>query len=258
MTAVAKNMHAAIGSYLWCAAVLERFTLPRTLGVFCNSSYTESVVKERARQTWLVPNAVRREFFETPLPSRPAPSKPILLNVGAVSRYKRQLELLALARELHQEGLSFQLRFVGRADRSTKYGAAFLDEIAAAERDGFARYLGTKSLSELTASLDRASALIHVASEEAFGLVVAEALSRNLKFFGTMVGGVPDIAEGVEGAELFSLNDEKSLRLAIANWLRKNCARPGTAATEMRGRYYPDVIAKRHLEIYREILGHGP
>jgi glycosyltransferase involved in cell wall biosynthesis len=99
--------------------------------------------------------------------------------------------------------------------------------------------------------------LIHVPSEEAFGLVVAEALSRNLKFFGTMVGGVPDITQGVEGAELFPLNDEESLRLAIANWLRNGCPRPGTAAETTRRRYHPDVIAKQHLEIYREILGHG-
>jgi glycosyltransferase involved in cell wall biosynthesis len=254
MTAVAKKMHAGIGSYLWCAAILERFTLPRTLGVFCNSSYTESVVKERARQTWLVPNAVRREFFETPFPSRSAPSKPILLNVGAVSRYKRQLEPLALARELHQEGLSFQLQFVGRADRSTKYGAAFLDEVATAERDGFARYLGTKSLSELIALLDRASALIHVASEEAFGLVVAEALSRNLKFFGTVVGGVRDIAHGVEAAELFPLKDERSLRVAVANWLKEGCPLPRSAALEMRTRYHPEIIAQRHIEIYRDVL----
>jgi glycosyltransferase involved in cell wall biosynthesis len=177
-----------------------------------------------------------------------------LLNVGAVSRYKRQLELLALARELHQEGLSFQLQFVGRADRSTKYGAAFLDQIAAAERDGFARYLGTKSLSELIALLDTASALIHVASEEAFGLVVAEALSRNLKFFGTVVGGIRDIAQGVEGAELFPLNDERSLRVAVANWLKEGCSRPRCAALEMRTRYHPEVIAQRHIEIYRDVL----
>jgi glycosyltransferase involved in cell wall biosynthesis len=175
------------------------------------------------------------------------------LNIGAISPYKRQLELLGLARDLHRDGNIFEARFIGAADRKSKYGAAFLDQIAVAEREGFARYLGKKSLSELIALLDTASALIHVPSEEAFGLVVAEALSRNLKFLGTAVGGVPDIAQGVEGAELFPLNDEESLRLAIANWLRNGSPRPGTAAVATRRRYHPGVIAKRHVEIYREI-----
>src|ERR1019366_4488442 len=79
MTTVAQAMKARVGSFLWCAALLERFTLPRTLGVFCNSAYTESVVGKYARQTWRVPNAVRREFFQTPLPPASATAKPILL-----------------------------------------------------------------------------------------------------------------------------------------------------------------------------------
>ena len=253
MTGVANSMHAGIGSYLWCAAVLERFALPRTLGVFCNSIYTESAVKARARQTWLVPNALRREFFETPPPNKATNSKPILLNIGAISPYKRQLELLELARGLHRDGNTFEARFIGAADRKSKYGAAFLDQIAVAEEDRFARHLQPRSLPELIANIDAALALVHIPTEEAFGLVVAEALSRNLKFFGTAVGGVSDIARGVECAELFPFDGLEALRTAIASWLNSGCPKPQSAAKEMNSRYHPEVIAKRHLEIYREI-----
>jgi len=253
MTAVAKSMHAGIGSYLWCAAVLERFTLPRTLGVLCNSIYTESAIKARARHTWLVPNALRREFFETPPPNKATNSKPILLNIGAISPYKRQLELLELARDLHRDGNIFEALFIGAADRKSKYGAAFLDQITLAEDDGFARHLQPRSLPELIANIDSAPALVHIPAEEAFGLVVAEALSRNLKFFGTAVGGVPDIARGVECAELFPLDSPETLRTAIASWLNSGCPKPQSAAEEMHSRYHSEVIAKRHVEIYREI-----
>jgi glycosyltransferase involved in cell wall biosynthesis len=254
MTTVARAMKARVGSFLWCAALLERFTLPRTLGVICNSNYTESVVGKYARQTWLVPNAVRREFFQTPLPSKSATTKSILLNIGAISPYKRQLALLELAEELYREGHSFELQFIGAADARDKYGATFLQRIEAAERSGFARYLGTKSLDELIAALDAASALIHVPSEEAFGLVVAEALARNLKFFGIKIGGVTDIASGIESAELFPLEDSGALKFAIAQWLRSGCPRPGPAAREMHRRYDPGVIALRHAEIYRAVI----
>ena len=254
MTAVAQTMKARAGSFYWCAALLERFTLPRTLGVFCNSAYTESVVRRYARQTWRVPNALRREFFQIPLPPASTITKPILLNIGVISPRKRQLALLELAEELHREGHSFELQFIGAADSRDKYGAAFLQRIELAQRSGFARYLGTKSLAELIAALDTASALIHVPSEEAFGLVVAEALARNLKFFGTKIGGVIDIASGIEGAELFPLEDSGALKSAIAQWLRSGCPCPESAAREMQRRYDPEVIAMRHAEIYRTIL----
>jgi glycosyltransferase involved in cell wall biosynthesis len=254
MNAIARSTKAPIGSFWWWAALLEQFTLPRTYGVLCNSRHTESLVQPRARKTWLVPNAVRRDFFDTPFGERSISSKPILLNVGAIIPLKQQLVLLELAEELYREGHSFELLFVGAADPSNKYAGNFLQRIRAAERNGFARYLGTKSVTELIASLDAASALVHVPFEEAFGLVVAEALARNLKFFGTNIGGLTDVANGVEGAELFLLEDRQGLRTAIGNWLRAGSPRPKVSAVEMKKRYNPDAIARRHQEIYQRIV----
>jgi glycosyltransferase involved in cell wall biosynthesis len=254
MVPIVRATRAPIGTYWWWTAILERFTLPRTEGVFCNSRYTESVVRPRARRTWLVPNALRREFFETPLPVTSASSPPTLLNVGNIVPHKRQLELLELAEQLHREGHAFELQFIGAVNTRDKYGATFLGRIKAAERAGFARYVETRSLPDLIAAFDAASALVHVPSEEAFGLVVAEALARNLKFFGTKVGGVSDIACEFEGAELFSLLDSTGLSTAISRWLRAGCPRPQSASIIMRARYHPKAVAARHQEIYREVL----
>jgi glycosyltransferase involved in cell wall biosynthesis len=106
--------------------------------------------------------------------------------------------------------------------------------------------------------MDAASALVHFPSEEAFGLVVAEALARNLKLFASSTGGVPDIATGVEGAELFPMNDWGALENAIARWLEAGCPSPSGATGVMRQRYHPGAIAQRHLEIYREVLNTRP
>ncbi len=259
MAAVARAVGARIGSFQWCSALLERFTLPRTFGVFCNSSHTESLVRPLARRTWRVPNAVRREFFDTPFPERStsSSSKPILLNIGVIAPHKRQLELLDIAEELHREGQTFELRFIATVDSRSNYALNFKKRIKAEEYKGFARFLEPQSLSDLISSFDQATALIHVPSEEAFGLVVAEALSRNLKFFGTMAGGIPDIANGVECAELFSLGDDDALVTAITRWMDNGMPRPISAATEMRGRYHPETIARRHLGIYKELLEGG-
>ena len=235
-------------------AILERYALPRTCGVLCNSRHTESLVRPAARRTWLVPNALRREFFDTPLPERSTSSKPTLLNIGTISPLKRQLSVLELAKELHTEGHRFELQFIGRADPHDTYADAFLKQIKIAEDQGFARHVGTKSLQGLIATMDSASALVHVPFEEAFGLVAAESLARNLKFFGTNIGGLRDIAGGVEGAELFELEDSAALHAAVVNWLRAGCSRPQTANVEMKNRYHPNIIASRHEDIYRELL----
>jgi glycosyltransferase involved in cell wall biosynthesis len=258
MRPIARVTSANMFSYMWSAAKLEAFVLPRTDGVVCNSAYTESIVRPLARKTWRVPNALRLEFFRPPATTTATANRPVLLNVGTTSRYKRQLELLGLAKELHRQGLVFELRFIGASDQSDSYAAAFCRQVDAAKCAGFAQHLTPISLADLVAEMDAASALLHAPSEEAFGLVVAEALARNLKLFATNVGGIPDIAREVEGAELFRVEDDKCLHIAIAGWLQKGCPRPLFAAQEMKNRYHPNVIASRHLQIYREFLGTSP
>ena len=63
MAELARQFRKRIGGFYWLAARLEDFTLKRTIGVFCNSSYTEQLVRARARRTWRVANAIREAFF---------------------------------------------------------------------------------------------------------------------------------------------------------------------------------------------------
>src|SRR6201999_2483919 len=141
MKSLAEFFHAPVGSFHWLAARLETFALKRAGGVFCNSIYTEKLVSPRARKTWRVPNALRREFFEPGLEIKKSP-RPVLLNVGSVLPYKQQRELLEVARGLHRRGFKLELQFAGECVAQADYGAAFRRELAAAEQDGYARYLG--------------------------------------------------------------------------------------------------------------------
>jgi len=235
------------------AARLETLALRKTAGVFCNSAYTQSLVAPRTPRVWRVPNAVRPAFF-APQSEAPRSAPPILLNVGVLSPRKRQTELLEVARQLWERGLRFELQFIGETDTGSAYGADFMRRISEAQKIGYARHIGLMSVDSLIAAFDRASALVHFPAEEAFGLVVAEALARNLKFFGARVGGVGEIAGDVEGAELFPESDWSGLGNAIGRWIEAGCQRPGDSAKTMRERYHPNVIARRHLEIYREVL----
>jgi len=250
MSEMVRVTRAKVGSFYWLSSMLERFALRHCAGVFCNSRFTEGLVRPRCRKTWLVPNPVRTEFFTRPLTGLKKPL-PTLLNVGSICAYKRQNELIDLAESLHAEGLQFNVHFVGQASRASAYGARFLDRVRNNPR---LAYLGLRLDDDLIAAYDSASALVHVSAVETFGVVVAEALARNLKFFGLRNGGIVDVAETVDQAELFNEGDWDGLKRGLKNWMNSGFARPTLAATTMKERYEPLLVARRHWEIYREVL----
>jgi len=256
MAELARLFRARVGGFHWLTARLENFALRRTAGVFCNSAYTEGLVRPRAQKVWRVPNALRRDFFDV-APATPDRSCCVLLNVGVISERKRQLELLDVAQALHRQGLKFELHFIGRLNPSDPYGAAFLERMQPLAAAGSVRHLGELATGELIRRFDAAAGFVHFPSEEAFGLVVAEALARGLKFFGARLGGIVDVAEDAPGAELLAGDDWAGLTGAIGGWIKSGGRRPEGATALMRRRYAPEVIVQRHLEIYREVLISG-
>ena len=253
MAEYARLLGARVGSFNWMAARLENFALRRTGGVLCNSEHTESLVKPRANRTWRVPNALRPEVLDRPVPGG-AKTGPVLLNVGVVCENKQQLALLDLAEKLHKRHPGCAMHFIGAANPQGRYSMAFLDRIREAQQQGFARYSSPMPVSELIAAFDASVALVHTPQSEAFGLVVAEALARNLKFFGFNAGGPKDIAQGAAGTVLVSPGDWSALEREISAWLAQGCPPAPPNHDLMASRYHPLVVARRHLEIYREVL----
>ena len=253
MQQVARVVGARPFGYHWLAARLEPLALRRTDGVFCNSAHTESLVRTQARRVWRVPNALRDAFFSPAQAEPVAGQPPRLANVGVVRELKQPVELLAALEPLAAAGVKFRVEFAGRG-AATEYGRRFQARVACAEVQGCAAHVGELPLASLVPWLDAAAALVHVSTEESFGLAIAEGLARNLKFFGFSVGGVPDVVAGVEAVELFPVGDWRGLTAALARWLAAGAPRPTRAADLMRSRFHPDVIASQHLEIYRELL----
>jgi glycosyltransferase involved in cell wall biosynthesis len=253
MAELARVFRAKVGSHAWLTARLEDYSLPRTAGVFCNSAYTESLVAKKAKKVWRVANPIRLPFFSPDATAR-RNTRPILINIGFVCPRKRQLEVLAVAENLQSQGLDFELRFIGHHVPGDPYAETFLAKVRQGEQAGYARYVGTLDVQPLIAELDGAAGMIHMPSEESFGLVVAEALARNVRFFGARLGGIQDICSGVPGTELFSPDDWSGLTNALSTWIKLGHPSPVGAAELIRSRYHPEVIASRHVEIYREVL----
>ncbi len=252
MSGMVRARAAGFGSYYWLAARLESFAVRRTCGIFCNSAYTKSQVERKARRTWDVPNALRNVFFK-PIPPKPRNPEALILNIGSIAAHKRQLQILSAARKAFEDGARFRLRFIG-ASADTKYARQFHDALSRVENAAFASYQTPAGINQLLAAYDQADALVHFPSEEAFGLVVAEALARNLKLFAARTGGIPDISAGVDSAELFDPQDWSGLSTAVIDWVKRGRETRASAADEMKRRYSPTVIADIHLKIYDEIV----
>ena len=234
------------------ASLFESEALRRTAGVFCNSDYTRSLVAPRANRTWPLPNAIRTEFFQ-PFTSSHKRDIPTFVVVGLICPRKRQLELLRMVGEVVRSGRRMQVIFAGALSGQTPYGAEFALEMQKAEVEGYAMFAGFLNVQELVKLLDTSHAFLHFPSEESFGLVVAEAMARGLKFFGANLGGIVNIASSIDGAELH--DGFQSLQAGISRWLDEGAKAPTLAADEIARRYHPKVIAAEHLKIYREVLG---
>jgi glycosyltransferase involved in cell wall biosynthesis len=240
-------------SYYWLASKLETHALCRTAGVLCNSNHTRRLVEGRTRKTWLVPNPLRPAFLESGSPENRRNPLPVFLVIGVVTRLKRPLEILQSMQALFDSGLRFHVRFIGSLTTDGSYSNQFKEHVERARQQGFAEFLGTLDEAALRHAMDEADALIHFPQEESFGLVVAEALARDLKVFAARIGGIPDILEGTDGSEMFE--DFTALEHGITRWINEGGPRPTGNAALMRERYAPEVIARRHLGIYREVLG---
>jgi glycosyltransferase involved in cell wall biosynthesis len=253
MAELARLFHARVMSFYWLAAKLENFTLPRANGVICNSDYTQKLVRPRNPNTWLVPNPLGLGFFEN-LPSGLQNKKvPVFLVIGVICARKRQQELLGFFQDLRSSGLVFEVRWVGQCPDDA-YGNRFLQMLRPSENSAWNFFTGPLDQAALIRELDSASALVHFPLEESFGLVAAEALARGLKVFSSKLGGLQEICAGPTGADLISPEDWRGLREAISVWLSRGCPTPQESPQIMRQRYHPTVIAKRHVEIYREVI----
>ena len=250
MRAVGRSLNARAFSYYWLAGKLEEFALRRTDGVFCNSSYTKSEVGNLCARKWDVPNCLLNQFF-SPSPPEETRKKNIVV-LGIINTYKRSLEILKMWIGIAARFPDVKLVFIGKS-ASGSYGQEFNRLINhPAVREGAIHHNWIEG-QKLVDTLDSARGMIHFPAEEAFGLAVAEGVSRNLKVFAAATGGIPDVVKDCECVELLDPNDWVLLAERISAWIEKGMPL-GASSKVIYNRYSPLMIAKMHADIYRKII----
>ncbi len=251
MRAVARINGDRPFSYNWLAARLEGFVLPRTDGVVCITNYTRAAVQDLARKTWVLPNAVDAGFFEVAaVPDLAAP--PVILCVGNVCGYKNQTGLIHALEPLVREK-NFRLVFLGQLAKDD-YSREFVRLVR--ERP-WCEHAGFASREQLQAWLRSAALLALPTREDNCPMVVLEAMAAGVPVFASAVGGVPDLIQHEVNGLLCDPERPETFAAAVARLLadRDFAARlAATAQAQARQRFHPLVIARKHLEIYREVL----
>jgi glycosyltransferase involved in cell wall biosynthesis len=253
MRAVARANRVKPFSYIWLAGRLEGFVLPRTDGVVCITNYTKRSVERLARKTWILPNAVDAGFFEVQAaPDLSAP--PVGLCVGTVVRHKNQNDFIRALDPLASEK-KFSMQFAAEPwKKEYAYGNEFQKLVG--ERP-WCEHIGFLNREQLKARLSTATFLALPTREDNCPMVVLEAMAAGVPVLASAIGGVPDLIEdGVTGL-LCDPEKPETFRTAAARLLNdRPFAERLAKAAKARAlqRFHPLVVARRHIEIYREVI----
>lgn len=252
MRMIAKLNHERPFSYNWLAARLEGFVLRRTRGVVCITTHTHKAVAGLVPCCWIVPNAVDTAFFEV-IP-RPDPSvAPAGLCVGTICPLKNQNGLIQALDPLAAKS-KFKMLFAGVPD-DTAYGREFHELV---RNRPWCEYIGFIDREQLKARLAAASFLVLPTLEDNCPMVVLEAMAAGVPVLASGVGGVPDLIVPEKTGLLCDPEHPETFRQGVERLLTNSgwaAELAAAARAEARRRFHPQVVARRHLEIYREVLG---
>jgi glycosyltransferase involved in cell wall biosynthesis len=250
MRLIAKLNNARVGSYQWLAAQLEKVTLPRAGGVICLSGYTRDAVDDLAQRTWVVPNAVDSTFFEVVPVSGVIQ---LILCIANICERKNQQQFIRALDPLAAE-CSLQVLFLGSASAQDPYCAEFFKMI---ETRPWCSYGGMAARGQLKDYLSRALLLALPSLEDNCPMAVLEAMAASVPVLVAKVGGLPDLVENEINGLFCDPSDLSNIRAGVQRLLDNRTFRQELAAAAKRkalSRFHPVVIARRHLEIYREVL----
>jgi glycosyltransferase involved in cell wall biosynthesis len=145
---------------------------------------------------------------------------PLLLSIGILEPRKNQKELLSSACELWNNGLNFELHFVGRVN--PHFGKSIEKEIKMAKKAGYPVFLHSKQSDALLLDLySKARFTVFNSIAEGFGLPVVESLWLGIPCLCRTLPSLNELSLK-PACQNFESNDE--LKAGLTNWLLNQSA----------------------------------
>ncbi len=236
--------------YYKVAAALEGWCLKRTDGVVAISDYTRSLVEPLNRNTWLLPNAADKRYFD--IVNTP-PAVPRILFVGSLGERKNSLGLVEACEPVLRAGRC-TLAFAGEGHPSP-YNDALTRLISSLPGVEMLGFIGRD---ELARELALSTMLVLPTFEDNCPMVVLEAMAAGVPVAASAVGGIPDLILHEKDGLLFDPSAAGAVRAAISRLLdepdlRERLSRAGKETALHR--FHPRIVAAEHIRIYQEVLG---
>ena len=201
----------------------------------------------------MLPNAVDSTFFDVKSTQSPD-ALPVVLCVGAVCQRKNQNAFIRALDPLAARQ-PFRLVFLGGGQAQDPFVREFFDLL---RTRAWCEHHGFVNREQLKTWLGEATLLALPSLEDNCPMTVLEAAAAGVPVVAANVGGVPDLIEDGRTGWLCDPLDAASMGGAVEKILSQpERARNLAAAARQaaRERFHPLIIARRHLEIYREVLG---
>jgi glycosyltransferase involved in cell wall biosynthesis len=250
MTRIAHITDAHFPDYYWLVSHLEKLAIRRADGVVALNDYTQKKVSPQARHVWVVPNAVSPSFFDIIRHVEPG----LAICVAGIHPWKRQVELMEMLDDVPPGQRPQRLVFIGEAS-ADDYGTSFTNAVAA--RSTWCEHTGSLEIGILQEWISRAELLILPSIEDNCPMVVLEAMAAGLPVIASSIGGIPELVKDNVTGRCFDPYDVNNVRAILSESLADSCrlAAWGKAGrNEAMRSHHPQVVARQHLELYREAV----
>lgn len=231
----------------------EDYGRRRAPHVILISDYVGTVLPESAaRRSWRIDNPIADSFFEI---DRAAVAGRVFC-CGTIMPRKNILGMIAAFRETARRVPGARLRIAGNAEPG--YLRACRGEVQRAGLEASVDFLGNLSVLEVQAELSKASCFAMPSFQETAPLSIAEAMAVGVPVVASTVGGIPDMVEHGSTGFLVDPRDPAAISEGVARILadaRLARSMGLRARTLARERCRASVVARKTVDVYREILG---
>jgi len=187
-----------LAAYVWLAESAIPWAYKNCRFAVLSDSSKKDTVKvgiDPSRIT-VIPPGTDLEFFRPAASPRPQASRPIVLHVGRLKKYKSTDHLLQAARTLKDNGRQFEVVIVGTGDDEPRLKAVSHK----LELDDTVRFAGFVSEEEKLRLYQQAAVLVENSVKEGWGLIVMEANACGTPTVAARSPGLVDSSrDGVNG-----------------------------------------------------------
>lgn len=198
-----------------------------------------------------IPNPIASSFFDIVRAEEPGR----VLFAGRLTPLKGVLDLIRATARIAQDR-SIQLVLAGSLE-DQQYVEQLHSEVKRLDIKDWVHFPGLLDAQSLRREFSRASMLVLPSYQETAPMVVQEAMAAGLPVIASRVGGTPYQVRDGETGFLVDSGDVHALTTRINTLLSNQAMREsfGKAANALAEKEYrADTVAKRTIEVYRQIL----